>query len=60
VTVQTPRGRVVLAFAASHFFRAAFDTIHALRGAPKLIVVGHALEVVGRFTVAEPGITRIA
>jgi glyoxylase-like metal-dependent hydrolase (beta-lactamase superfamily II) len=39
---------------------AAFETIHALAGAEKLIVAGHDPEVADRFKVVEPGIVRIA
>src|SRR5438132_1051995 len=38
----------------------AFETIHALAGAEKLIVAGHDPEVAGRFTTIEPGIIKIA
>jgi len=38
----------------------AFETIHALAGAEKLIVAGHDPEVAGRFTTVEPGIIKIA
>jgi glyoxylase-like metal-dependent hydrolase (beta-lactamase superfamily II) len=38
----------------------AFETIHALAGAEKLIVAGHDPEVAGRFTTLEPGIIKIA
>lgn len=38
---------------------AAFDTIHALAGAPERIVVGHDPEVAARFKPVEPGIIRI-
>jgi len=39
---------------------AAFDTIHALAGADKLIVAGHDPEVAARFKPVERGIIRIA
>ncbi|PYM03717.1 MAG: hypothetical protein DMD82_16340 [Candidatus Rokuibacteriota bacterium] len=39
---------------------AAFETIHALAGAERLIVAGHDPEVADRFKPAEPGIIRIA
>ncbi|MBI2492333.1 MAG: N-acyl homoserine lactonase family protein [Candidatus Rokubacteria bacterium] len=39
---------------------AAFDTIHALAGAEKLIVAGHDPLVNERFTTIEPGIIKIA
>jgi glyoxylase-like metal-dependent hydrolase (beta-lactamase superfamily II) len=39
---------------------AAFETIHALAGAERLIVAGHDPAVAERFTVVEPGIVRIA
>src|SRR3990172_7129259 len=39
---------------------AAFETIHALAGADRLIVAGHDPEVADRFTPVEPGIIRIA
>jgi len=39
---------------------AAFETIHALAGAPELIVAGHDPEVADRFSPVEPGIIRIA
>jgi len=39
---------------------AAFDTIHALAGAGKLIVAGHDPQVAERFTQPEPGIVKIA
>jgi glyoxylase-like metal-dependent hydrolase (beta-lactamase superfamily II) len=39
---------------------AAFDTIHALAGAEKLIVAGHDPLVADRFKVVEPGVVRIA
>jgi len=38
---------------------AAFDTIHALAGAEKLIVAGHDPLVNERFTTVEPGIIKI-
>ncbi|OGL18793.1 MAG: hypothetical protein A3F92_10805 [Candidatus Rokubacteria bacterium RIFCSPLOWO2_12_FULL_71_22] len=38
----------------------AFETIHALAGAERLIVAGHDPEVADRFTRVEPGIIRIA
>ena len=38
----------------------AFETIHALAGAEKLIVAGHDPEVAGRFNTVEPGIIKIA
>ncbi len=39
---------------------AAFETIHALAGAERLIVAGHDPEVADRFQPVEPGIIRIA
>ena len=78
VSIETPRGTVVLTSDASHFYRnveqrqpvqiitslpemlAAFETIHTLAGAQRLIVAGHDPEVAGRFTEIEPGIIRIA
>jgi glyoxylase-like metal-dependent hydrolase (beta-lactamase superfamily II) len=39
---------------------AAFETIHALAGAERLIVAGHDPEVALRFKPVEPGIIRIA
>ena len=39
---------------------AAFETIHALAGAQRLIVAGHDPEVANRFTPVEQGIIRIA
>jgi glyoxylase-like metal-dependent hydrolase (beta-lactamase superfamily II) len=39
---------------------AAFETIHALAGAERLIVAGHDPEVAERFKPVEPGIIRIA
>jgi glyoxylase-like metal-dependent hydrolase (beta-lactamase superfamily II) len=39
---------------------AAFETIHALAGAQRLIVAGHDPEVADRFKPAEPGIIKIA
>jgi glyoxylase-like metal-dependent hydrolase (beta-lactamase superfamily II) len=39
---------------------AAFETIHTLAGAEKLIVAGHDPQVAERFTPVEPGIIRIA
>ena len=38
----------------------AFETIHALAGAERLIVAGHDPEVANRFKPAEPGIIKIA
>jgi glyoxylase-like metal-dependent hydrolase (beta-lactamase superfamily II) len=38
----------------------AFETIHALAGAEKLIVAGHDPDVARRFTTVEPGIIKIA
>jgi glyoxylase-like metal-dependent hydrolase (beta-lactamase superfamily II) len=38
----------------------AFETIHALAGAERLIVAGHDPEVARRFGEVEPGIVRIA
>jgi glyoxylase-like metal-dependent hydrolase (beta-lactamase superfamily II) len=38
----------------------AFETIHALAGAEKLIVAGHDPEVAGRFKTVEPSIIKIA
>ena len=38
---------------------AAFETIHALAGAERLIVAGHDPEVADRFKPVEPGIIRI-
>jgi glyoxylase-like metal-dependent hydrolase (beta-lactamase superfamily II) len=38
----------------------AFETIHALAGAPGLIVAGHDPEVADRFKPVEPGIIKIA
>jgi glyoxylase-like metal-dependent hydrolase (beta-lactamase superfamily II) len=78
VSVETPRGTVVLTSDASHFYRnvetrqpvqivtslpemlVAFETIHALAGAARLIVAGHDPEVADRFEPVEPGIIRIA
>jgi glyoxylase-like metal-dependent hydrolase (beta-lactamase superfamily II) len=39
---------------------AAFETIHALAGAERLIVAGHDPEVADRFTLVDPGIIKIA
>ena len=39
---------------------AAFETIHTLAGAERLIVAGHDPEVADRFKPVEPGIIRIA
>ena len=39
---------------------AAFETIHALAGAQRLIVAGHDPEVASRFTQVGPGIIKIA
>ena len=39
---------------------AAFETIHALAGASRLIVAGHDPQVAERFTTIEPGFIRIA
>jgi len=39
---------------------AAFETIHALAGAQRLIVAGHDPEVADRFTSVAPGIIKIA
>jgi glyoxylase-like metal-dependent hydrolase (beta-lactamase superfamily II) len=39
---------------------AAFETIHALAGAERLIVAGHDPQVADRFKTVEPGIIRIA
>ena len=39
---------------------AAFETIHALAGAERLIVAGHDPQVAERFTPVEPGVIRIA
>lgn len=39
---------------------AAFETIHALAGAQRLIVAGHDPEVADRFKPVEPGIIKIA
>jgi glyoxylase-like metal-dependent hydrolase (beta-lactamase superfamily II) len=39
---------------------AAFETIHALAGAQRLIVAGHDPQVAERFTTVEPGIIKIA
>ena len=38
---------------------AAFETIHALAGAERLIVAGHDPEVADRFERVEPGIIKI-
>src|SRR5262245_19834538 len=38
----------------------AFDTIHALAGAEKLIVAGHDPQVAERFKEVEPGIVKLA
>jgi hypothetical protein len=38
----------------------AFETIHALAGATKLIVAGHDPQVAERFKQIEPGIVKIA
>ena len=37
----------------------AFETIHALAGAERLIVAGHDPQVAERFKVVEPGIIKI-
>ncbi len=78
VTVDTARGKVVLASDASHFYRnvetrqpvqiitslpemlQAFETIHALAGAERLIVAGHDPQVAERFKPVEDGIIKIA
>ena len=78
VSVETPKGRVVLTSDASHFYRnverfqpvqiitnlpemlAAFERIHELAGAEKLIVAGHDPQVSDRFKQVEPGIVKIA
>jgi hypothetical protein len=39
---------------------AAFETIHTLAGAQKLIVAGHDPQVSERFQEIEPGIVKIA
>ncbi len=39
---------------------AAFETIHALAGTPRLIVAGHDPDVASRFSLVEPGIIRVA
>ncbi|MEK7701102.1 MAG: N-acyl homoserine lactonase family protein [candidate division NC10 bacterium] len=77
VTVDTPRGTVVLTSDASHFYRnvetgqpvqiitslpemlQAFETIHALAGAERLIVAGHDPQVAERFKPVEPGIIKV-
>jgi len=38
---------------------AAFETIHTLAGAERLIVAGHDPEVADRFERVEPGIIKI-
>jgi len=38
----------------------AFETIHTLAGAERLIVAGHDPQVAERFQTVEPGIIKIA